>query len=778
MAKPRKRRTPTKKKQAKHKRRYFRAAMLFLLLLALLGLGGYIAYLDHVVTDKFEGKRWAVPSRVYARALELYPGKVLPIEQLQSELNLIGYQTSFNGLESGSYLRHGNRFTITSRRFLHWDGEEPGRAVQLTISNSRITRLQDARSGDDVALMRLEPMQIGMIYPAHREDRVLVRLDELPPTLLNALQAVEDRDFQHHIGIDFRGIARALLANLKAGGVVQGGSTLTQQLVKNFYLSSERTLSRKLKEALMALLLEFHYSKDEILEAYANEIYLGQAGSRAIHGFGLASEFYFNKPVSELTLAQSALLVAILRGPAYYDPRRHPERAMDRRDQVINTLLKDGLVSPRQARQAINSPVGVTARIQRGGGRYPAFIDLVKRQLRQSYREEDLRSEGLRIFTSLDPIAQRLAERSLSQWGERLERDYRIPPKTLEGGIVLTRTGSAEVVALVGGRNARFEGFNRALDTRRPVGSLLKPALYLSALERGYTLATPISDEPIEVEGTKGEIWRPQNYDHSSHAAVPLIDALAHSYNLAAVNLGMALGIDQTVQTLYDLGIEKNLPSYPSLLLGAVEMAPIDIAQLYQTLADEGFYTPLRAVREVLDPRGRPLQRYPLETQQRFDAETVALINVALEEALRRGTGQRVARTLPADIYLAGKTGTTDELRDSWFAGFGREHLAVVWLGGDRNEKIGLTGAGGALKVWGEIMAALETPAPRPPLPPAIEWLEIDLESGLRGGGGCEKRRTLPFIHGTAPERFAPCAGGPVERSVGNFWNRLKGWLR
>ncbi len=778
MARPRKRRVPAKKRAVERKRHYLRKTLLFLLLPGLIALGGYVLYLDHIVTEKFEGKRWAIPSRVYARALELYPGKLLSAEQLQTELDLIGYRTSFDGLEAGSYLRHGNHFTIASRPFRHWDGEEPARAITLTLRSNRISQLKGAHSGRDLDLIRLEPVQIGMIYPAHQEDRILVRLDELPATLVNALQAVEDRNFQRHIGVDMRGIARALLANIRAGGVVQGGSTLTQQLVKNFYLSSERTLTRKLNEALMALLLELHYSKAEILEAYANEIYLGQDGARAIHGFGLASEFYFNKPVATLTLAESALLVAILRGPAYYDPRRHPERAMDRRDQVINTLRNDNLISPTAAQRAINSPIGVVSKTERGDGRYPAFIDLVKRQLRQDYRMEDLRSEGLRIFTSLDPIAQRLAERSLSQWVERLEGEQRLKSGMLEGSMVLTRVGSAEVTAVVGGRQPRFEGFNRALDSQRPVGSLLKPALYLTALEHGYTLASPISDEPIEVKTARGQTWQPQNYDHSSHGTVPLIDALTHSYNLAAVNLGMRLGIGQTVETLHELGIDKPLPNYPSLLLGAVEMAPIDIAQLYQTLADEGFYTPLRAVREVLNQKGEPLQRYPLETQQRFDPESVALINFALEEALRHGTGRRAAQTIAADLYLAGKTGTTDELRDSWFAGFGNEHLAVVWLGGDHNEKVGLTGASGALKIWREVMTQIETAAPRPPLPAGLEWVDIDLASGLRGGSGCETLRRLPFTHATAPTDYAPCAGGQLGRSMGSFWHRLKGWLQ
>ena len=768
---------PRKKKPASG-RRSLRRLVLFGLLPISVVLALYTVYLDHIVTDKFEGKRWSIPSRVYARALELYPDKRITPEQLVAELKLSGYRASADGMSPGSYHRRGPRLTLATRRFSHWDGVEPARLLEISFDGGRISRLVDAINNTAVPLARLEPMQIGTLYPAHKEDRILVKLEELPGYLIDALIGVEDRHFMSHHGLDFTGIARALLANIRAGGVVQGGSTLTQQLVKNFYLSSERTLSRKFNEAIMALLLELHYDKREILQAYANEIYLGQDGARAIHGFGLAAEFYFNKPVSELSLPQATLLVAILRGPAYYDPRRHPERALKRRNQVIDTLARDGRIAPDQAQRAKQAPLGLSPKPAHGSGRYPAFIDLVKRQLRHDYREADLRSEGLRIFTTLDPRQQQLAEGALRRWLERLEKDYRMAPGLLQGGVVLSRAGSAEVTALVGGRDARYRGFNRALDIRRPVGSLLKPALYLNALEQGYTLASPIQDEPIDVPLEGGRLWRPDNYDHIHHGQVMLIDALAHSYNLAAVRLGTTLGIGSTIETLERLGFQRPLKPYPSLLLGAVEMAPIDIAQLYQTLADEGFHTPLRAVREVVDQQGRPLQRYPLETEQRFDPATVELIDHALEEALRRGTGQRAAADLPANIHLAGKTGTTDELRDSWFAGFSRDLVGVVWLGGDNNEVTGLTGASGALRVWIDIMKRL-TPADQPrPMSADIEWLEIDPASGLRAGGGCAERRRVPFIRGTAPRDYAPCAGQPLRRSVGDLWEKLKGWFR
>ena len=767
-----------KKKSASGRRSLRRRLVLLGLLPIGVVLAAYTLYLDRIVTDKFEGKRWAIPSRVYARALELYPDKLITPEQLVAELKLSGYRASADGMSPASYHRRGPRLTLATRRFSHWDGVEPARLLEISFEDGRISRLVDAINGAAVPLARLEPMQIGTLYPAHKEDRILVKLDELPGYLIDALIGVEDRHFMSHHGLDFKGIGRALLANIRAGSVVQGGSTLTQQLVKNFYLSSERTLSRKFNEAIMALLLELHYDKREILQAYANEIYLGQDGARAIHGFGLAAQFYFNKPVSELTLPQAALLVAILRGPAYYDPRRHPERALARRNQVIDTLARDGRITPGQAQEAKRTPLGLSPRPNHGSGRYPAFIDLVKRQLRQDYREADLRSEGLRIFTSLDPLQQQRAETALKRWIERLEKDYKMAPGLLQGGVVLSRAGSAEVTALVGGRDARYRGFNRALDIRRPVGSLLKPALYLNALEQGYTLASPILDEPIEIPLEGGRLWRPDNYDHTPHGQVMLIDALAHSYNLAAVRLGTTLGIGSTIETLERLGFQRPLKPYPSLLLGAVEMAPIDIAQLYQTLADDGFYTPLRAVREVVDQQGRPLQRYPLETEQRFDPATVELINYALQEAVRHGTGQQVAATLPANIHLAGKTGTTDELRDSWFAGFSRDQVAVVWLGGDNNEITGLTGASGALRVWADIMEQL-TPVDQPlTLANDIDWLAIDPATGLRAGSGCAEQRKMPFIRGTAPRDYAPCAGQPLRHSVGHFWEKLKGWFR
>lgn len=771
-----------RRRKAKSKPSRKRLGLKILLLLAVplsLAFAVYVLYLDQVVQAKFEGKRWSVPSRVYARALELYPQKLLTPDALLAELKQIGYQPSADGLAPGTYRRNGKQFVVTTRAFRHWDGLEPGRSIALGFDNKQLVTLADAVTADPLSLIRLEPMLIGIVHPAHREDRILVRLEDLPPTLTAGLQAIEDRKFASHHGIDFRGIARAAWANLRAGKVVQGGSTLTQQLVKNFFLTRERSLTRKINEAIMSLLLEWRYEKEDILEAYANEIYLGQDGNRAIHGFGLAAQFYFNKPPQELTVAESVLLVAVLRGPTYYDPRRHPERALERRNQLIEVIWRDGLIDRQQAQAAQAATLGVTPKPNLGSSRYPAFIALVKRQLQQDYREEDLRSEGLRIFTTLDPGVQHVAEKALTTNIKRLERQ----PGLLEGGVVISRLGSAEISAVVGGRNPRFEGFNRALDIQRPVGSLLKPALYLTALSQPqrYTLASLIDDAPLKLKQSDGSVWSPANYDHENHGQVMLVEALSHSYNQAAVRLGLELGLGQVVETLHGLGIDKRIPPYPAVMLGSLELAPLDIAQMYQTLADEGFYTPLRSVRAVLDAKHQPLNRYSLDTEQRFAPEQIFLVNQTLRMALRQGTGQSVGQHLPETLSLGGKTGTTDDLRDSWFAGFGSDYLGVVWLGNDDNVVTGLTGASGALPVWVDIMRQInaEINVGEAALPPAeIEYVSIDPATGLRAGSGCEGAYDLAFISGTAPAEYAPCAGGKVKRSVGSFIDRLKGLFR
>jgi penicillin-binding protein 1B len=748
-----------------------RGLLVLLFLCALLGGALYGLYLDQVVRSRFEGQRWAVPARVYAQPLELYAGVPVGIEQMLSELKLLGYRAARRAETPGSYVQNGDRLQLRSRSFQFWDGSEPERLLDLEFTSAGLRSLKDGASGADLPLVRLDAPVIGSIYPAHNEDRVLVQRAELPELLVQALLAVEDRDFYQHHGLDPKAMGRALWANLRAGGLVQGGSTLTQQLVKNFYLNRERTLGRKLNEALMALLLDWHYDKDAILEAYANEIFLGQEGNRAVHGFGLASYHYFNRPLNELDLPRIALLVGLVKGPSQFEPRRHPERATERRNLVLEVLRDQGVIAPEVAARAMELPLGVTVAPGQGSGSYPAFIDLLRRQLRRDYRDEDLTSAGLRIFTTLDPWIQTVAEDALQRKLPQLEKRGKAS-RDLEGAIVVTSTEGGEVLALVGGREPRYAGFNRALDALRPIGSLIKPVVYLEALARptSYTLVTRLDDSAVRLKDGRGEAWSPDNYDHRQHGRVPLYEALAQSYNLATVHLGLDVGLERVAKRLQELGATRAVEPYPSLLLGAVTLPPIEVAQIYESLAAGGFRSPLRAIREVLGADGNALQRYPITVEQAAPSAAVFLVTWAMQQVVSSGTARALGQDLGAKLRLAGKTGTTNDLRDSWFAGFSADKMAVVWVGRDDNQPAGLSGATGAMQVWGELMRRIR-PLPLNPVPPeGVSFVRIDSTSGMLAGEGCSRVRDVPFARGSAPTLQAECqqvvVDDPFERSV------------
>lgn len=726
--------------------------------LAALAALAYVGYLDWEVRRRFEGKRWALPARVYARPLELYAGSPLAAEELVRELSLLRYRHQEAG-PPGTYVRRGDELRLRTRPFEFPEGAEPSLDLTVAFSAAGIADLRRSDTGEPVALARLEPLAFASIYPAHQEDRALVQLGQVPATLLAGLVAVEDRNFRTHRGVDPRAVLRALVANLRAGSVVQGGSTLTQQLVKNFYLTSERTLTRKANEAVMALLLEGHYGKDEILEAYCNEVYLGQDGKRSIHGFGLASAFYFDRPLEELDLAQIALLVGLVKGPSHYDPRRHPERARQRRDLVLDVMAAQGAAEAAELRRAKARPLGVTREAPSGVTRFPAFLDLVRRQLAGDYREEDLRSQGLRVFTTLDPGVQLRAQDAVAGRLPELEASRRLPQGSLEAAVLVADPRTGEVLAAVGGRRFEAGGFNRAAEAVRPIGSLVKPAVYLAALSRPdrYTLATVVEDAPVRVETPSGP-WEPRNFDRAFHGPVLLAQALANSYNAATVRVGLDVGVENVLETLRALGAERRYPAYPSALLGAVEMTPLEVAQVYQTLAAGGFRTPLRSVLGVLDVEGRPVQRYPLDVDRAVDPAAAYLVGAALELAVREGTGRPALDLLPPGFSAAGKTGTTDDLRDSWFAGFTEDRLGVVWIGADDNSSTGLSGAAGALPVWADIMAGIRA-APLALRPPdGVETARVDPRTGERASGWCAECVELPFLVGTAPQLPSPAA--------------------
>ena len=712
-------------------------------------LAAYAVWLDLRIQNEFDGKRWAVPARVFARPLELAPGVSLTIDAIEAELKLAGYRHVRSAFRPASFERNGKRVRLVTREFTFPDGSAPSRRITVSVSGGRITDVDV--DGESRLRVRVDPAEIARIYPAHREDRVLLRLDDVPAAFLAILLEVEDRRFHQHIGIDPVAIARAAWANLRAGRTVQGGSTLTQQLAKNFFLSAERTFARKLNEALIALLLERRYSKPELLEGYLNEVYLGQQGAHAIHGFGRAARYYFGRRLADLDLDEMALLAGMVRGPSYYDPRRHAERAKRRRNRVIDRLEAQGIAGPRAGARARSEPLGVTRSPPAASAQFPAFVDLVRRQLRRDYPGRVLRSEGLRIFTTLDPTIQRASESAVDESMPLLARRSRISRSELQAAVAVTDARSGEVLSIVGGSDPRRAGFNRALDAVRPVGSVVKPAVYLAALtDPQFHLASFVRDDPVQVDGPHGP-WRPRNYDGRSHGAVLLRDALVHSYNLATVRIGLDIGLEQVRDTIRALGVSRPFASWPAMLLGTVELAPIEVNAMYQSLANGGLRQPLRAIRSVTDEHGRSLGRYSERSTRVADSNAVFLVTHALRGVLSEGTGRRARELLGRGQMLAGKTGTTDGLRDSWFAGYGADRVAVVWIGRDDNRSVNLSGSTGALEVWARLMRSIGTASVSDVAPRGVEWHWVSRGEGRRIERACADAMRLPFVAGRLP---------------------------
>jgi penicillin-binding protein 1B len=751
------------------------ALLLACLVLAALGLL-WIAHLDRVVTREFEGRHWSVPARVYAAPLELYVGAQVSANDLEEELHRLHYRAGDPLTGAGIYRRRGNSFEVHTRRVRFSDELREPQLVSINANWSSITGLRQA-DAPELPVFRLDPPIIGSVFPIHGEDRLVLSPADVPPLLRAGIKQIEDRRFDEHNGVDARGVMRALWANLRARRVVQGGSTLTQQLVKNYFLSDEQTFGRKATEALMALRLEAHFSKEEILVAYLNEVYLGQDGSRAIHGFGLGSEYYFAKPLAELDVGEVATLIGLVKGPSYYDPRKHPDRARARRNLVLQELEQAHLIDSAAAQRAAASPLGLRPP---GGSYVPAYLDLVRRHLKRDYAEADLAAAGLAVYTSLDPRAQAAAERALTVNLKRLDAASKVRDAHLEGAVIVAEPNSGDVVAVVGGRDVGTDGFNRALDARRPIGSLVKPAVYLTALETGrYNAATLIEDAPVELKLSDGSVWAPQNFEHQVYGRVPMARALAESMNLATVRLGLDLGLPKVGDTLQRLGLETPPTLNPSLLLGTVEMTPLEVVQVYTALANGGFRARLRAVHAVLDEHGRPLKSFKVQVEEAAPAVAVYQLDRMLTLVTTHGTGRAAAARLPRGTIVAGKTGTSSDLRDSWFAGFTGTYVAVAWVGYDDNRVTGLTGAAGALPVWADILASLKSASFQPVAPEQLEDRWIGFEDGLETAPDCSADAVLVSVprDTVLPPKPGCSSVARGTSPTGTMGDKIKEWL-
>ncbi len=744
------------------------------LLIVIMVAATYVTWLDYRIYNEFEGRKWSVPARVFTRPAEIYQGQLISLSDLISRLNLSGYRQTSVVTAAGQYHVEANRLTVYLRPFKYWDGEVVAQLYEIEFQNGAITHISNTNSDTNVAILRIEPVLIGKIYPDHNEDRVLISLSEVPTFLIQALISVEDRDYYRHLGIDFKGILRAAWINIQRGELSQGGSTITQQLIKNYFLTRDRTLSRKINEIIMAMLLERRYSKDEILTGYLNEVYLGQDGARAIHGFGTAAEFYFNKPLAELEPDQLALLAAMVRGASFYNPRRSPERAQARRNLVLDIMVEQGNVTVQNSEVYKAKPLGVTENPVRPGSQYAAFLDLAKRQLLNQYDLNALKNDGLNIYTTLLPALQVNMDDLVKARLRGLENRKSIPLNSLEAAVTVINPVNGDVLGLYGGTNYLYSGFNRAIEARRPVGSLIKPFVYLAALTQPqkFGLLSGLADEKIIISQDNGEEWRPQNYDRIEHGTVSLIEALANSYNLATVRLGMELGLDNVVTVLEQSGVISEVEQYPSLLLGALELTPMQVAQLYQIIANGGYRVPLNSIQEVLDVNGVPLQRQQLNVEQVWDEKTVFLLNYILAQVTRSGTARQLSNQLGKSLQLAGKTGTSDSARDSWFAGYGEDFLAVTWIGKDDNTTTSLTGASAAMPLWADIAGQVDFKGLSLLEPIGIHWKD---NVQIQYKGVCTQMGKIPFI---IPDRTDPQLLCQSEQRGRTLLDNIKGWFQ
>ncbi len=725
--------------------------------------------------EKFYVAIDSVPTRVYSSVFWIKPGVGFSIEELRYRLKEREYREVAQPAAPGQFhldLSAGEEANISiyTNSFAYPDsaremffsssgalGEHPS-LVKINWKQGEVKKITDA-SGHDVGLIALEPVLVAQLNSNSTESRKTIALAQMPNTLLEAIVLVEDQRFLEHSGIDPRGIMRSIWVNLRAGSYQQGASTITQQLIKNIYLNRNRTLSRKGMEIVMALLLEFRFSKDQILEKYLNEVYFGQSGNIAIHGVSQAAKFYFDKNLDELSIAQQAMLAAFVRGPIFYSPFHHLDRAKKRQELVLTKMLEGGIITKTQFNQAKVEPLHF-AKVSAVQDRAPYFTDMIKAQLLRDLQEQEVIGVGYQVFSTLDTYYQSLAAKSVERGLENLEAmlkqrlaKQKNPPtgKALQGVFMAVNPETGHLLALVGGRSYEESSYNRALLMRREVGSLFKPFVYLAALIHGENEdGTPMNaiskmeDKPFTYE-FDGKSWSPKNYEDEFVGAVTLRYALANSINTVAAQLAVKVGLPNVVAIAKSAGIDTNLEALPSLALGAVGLAPIEVITAYNTLANFGMRREVTAVLLVVDQEGKAVAHFlPKEEQALPAAETANLVDM-LRSVFSIGTGKYAKIAFP----VAGKTGTTNEFRDSWFAGFSSKITAVTWVGFDRDDEasitqrklLKLTGAVGALPIWTEFMNAAHRSQPAHDfvVPDGLlRKLRVDLITGGKANSTCE----------------------------------------
>jgi len=753
-------------------RRLTQSALLVLLAAAVSGtvLGAYLFYRwDREVSEKFRTHQWDFPSKIYADGFLVYPGMDVHAVGLIERLKQLGYQpVSGNVTRKGDYVLNAKGGWLDI--FLHdpttLGSDVRGHPVRLFLTGNTVSRIEDRSTQQEIYALELEPKLISGLFRDVWEERHLVALPDVPPLLLRAIIDVEDQRFYSHPGIDFFGVARALLVNVRSGETVQGGSTLTQQLMKNFFLSDERTLRRKVREAGMALVVERRFTKEQILENYINEIYLGQRGAQGIYGVWEASHFYFAKQPQELSIAEIAMLASLIKAPNRYSPFRDPERAKRRRDYALQLMLDEDDITPEEYAAAVVEPLRTrpaTAQTQEA----PYFVDFVRHELSQTYPPDVLTREGLRIYTALDMQLQHVAEQTVQAGLAELERRYprlrgASPDEELQACLIAIEPQTGAIKAMMGGRDYRSTQFNRCTQALRQPGSVFKPFIYLAAFEqsnhggRSITPTTRVDDAPFEWSYDK-QVWTPANYKKRYLGNVTVREALESSLNAATARIAHDVGLDAVIDMARRMGIRSPLPPYPSIVLGSAEVTPLEVAQAFSVLANGGLGATPQSIKKVLDRNDEPIERNPVHVERVVAPETAYLVTYLMEGVLDSGTG-RGARTRGFTLPAAGKTGTTNDYRDAWFVGFTPDLLTVVWVGFDQKRPLDLAGAEAALPIWTDFMKQATAGRPVNPFvpPPGVVLERIDPISGLLATSACPRSIEEGFYTGDEPTAECP----------------------
>jgi len=717
------------------------------------GLGLFLLWPFWKLSSHFEEIIFRQPSRLYAQPAELEVGRAYPPERILKELLGEGYREEENEaatLAPGRLRIVRGVLSVHLRSFFLPDGRKGGGLLEIRFQGPRVTRLW--LNGQPQQQAVLEPPLLASYYGPDQLERRPVTVDDVAEDLVAAVVAAEDESFFSHSGVSPGSILRALWVNLRGGQVRQGGSTLTQQVVKNIYLTQERKLARKVEEAVLAVMLEMRYSKREILTAYLNEIYLGRSGGVNVMGMGAASRAYFGKDASQLSLAEAATLAGIIPAPASYSPLTHPDRAKERRDWVLRRLAALGRVEPARVEQALATPVTVAPE-PLARRRAPYFADAIEAEAARRYKVEDLADGGYSLFSTLSWDDQQAAQAAVDAGLAAAEKGYQKGNKSsLQAALISLQPSTGGILAYIGGRRYEQSQFDRVSQAFRQTGSAFKPIVYAAAFEeKRATPATFLEDEPLTVAVGNGS-WSPKNDDGEYHGWVSVRTALEHSYNPATERLALQVGIPKIVALGRRLGIASTMEPYPAVALGATAVAPVELATVYASLAAGGIRPPVHGLLAVVDSHGKPVSGAPLPDPERvLSPQSDYLVTSLLQGVLERGTGAGAAPQLRG--RLAGKTGTTNDRRDSWFAGYAPERTTVVWVGYDDNAVTRLSGARAALPIWSRFTTAVAPPGGYStfPLPPGVRSALIDPETGQLATEFCPQVFTEVFADGDVP---------------------------